>query len=274
MAEVEKAGRRRFSFRRKPKEPPTGTMTVMEHLGELRSRIFKSLFAFIAISIVVFIFYEPISDFIRKPLCENAELLNQPNDACRLVALKVTGGFNFRLKLTALIGIGLSSPIWLYQLWAFIVPALTRREKKYALPFLASAILLFAVGVTMAYLTLPTGLRVLFNLGGESIQPLLGAEEYLDFIGFLMLGFGLMFEMPLVLIFLGLAGVVTPRQLRKQRRIAIVLIFALAAIVTPSQDPYTMSVMAIPLYLLYELTILIVSVMLRRRDRAEAEAEK
>jgi sec-independent protein translocase protein TatC len=156
--------------------------------------------------------------------------------------------------------------------WAFIVPALTRREKRYAFPFLLSAILLFAVGVTMAYLTLPTGLRVLFNLGGESIQPLLGAEEYLDFIGFLLLGFGLMFELPLVLIFLGLAGVVTPRQLRKQRRLAVVLIFALAAIVTPSQDPYTMSVMAIPLYALYELTILIVTLMLRRRRKAEEEA--
>jgi sec-independent protein translocase protein TatC len=272
MAEVEKVKRRRFSLRRKPKEPAGGSMTVMEHLGELRSRIFKSLFAFVAISVIVFIFYQPISDFIREPLCENKDFLNQQEGGCRLVALKVTGGFNFRLKLTALVGIGLSSPIWLYQLWAFIVPALTRKEKKYALPFLFSAVLLFGIGVTMAYLTLPTGLRVLFNLGGESIQPLLGAEEYLDFIGFLLLGFGLMFEMPLLLVFLGLAGVVTPRQLRKQRRLAIVLIFALAAVVTPSQDPYTMSVMAIPLYGLYELTILIVSVMLRRRARAE-EAE-
>jgi sec-independent protein translocase protein TatC len=269
MAEVEKVRRRRFPLRRKPKTEQSRSMTVMEHLGELRSRIFKSLFAFVLISIVAFALYDPISDFIRRPLCENKELLNQAEGGCRLVALKVTGGFNFRLKLTALVGLGLSSPIWLYQVWAFIVPALTRREKRYAFPFLLSAILLFAVGVTMAYLTLPTGLRVLFNLGGESIQPLLGAEEYLDFIGFLLLGFGLMFELPLVLVFLGLAGVVTPRQLRKQRRLAVVLIFALAAIVTPSQDPYTMSVMAIPLYALYELTILIVTLMLRRRRKAE-----
>jgi sec-independent protein translocase protein TatC len=272
MAEVEKTRRRRFSLRRRPKEPTSRSMTIMEHLGELRSRIFKSLFAFVVISIVVFAFYEPISDFIRQPLCENKEFLNQSGGQCRLVALKVTGGFNFRLKLTALVGLGLSSPIWLYQAWAFIVPALTRREKRYAFPFLFSALLLFGIGVTMAYLTLPTGLRVLFNLGGESIQPLLGAEEYLDFIGFLLIGFGLMFELPLVLVFLGLAGVITPRQLRKQRRLAVVLIFALAAVVTPSQDPYTMSVMAIPLYALYELTILIVSVMLRRRRKAE-EAE-
>jgi sec-independent protein translocase protein TatC len=272
MAEVEKVKRRRFTLRRKPKQPAGGSMTVMEHLGELRSRIFKSLFAFVAISVVVFIMYEPIADFIRQPLCENIDQIQPDNpsiEGCRLAVFKPTGGFNFRLKLTAIVGIGLSSPIWLYQLWAYIVPALTRREKKYALPFLLSAVLLFLIGVAMAYLTLPTGLRVLFSLGGESVEPILGAEEYLDFIGFLLLGFGLMFELPLVLVFLGLAGVVTPRQLRKQRRLAIVLIFALAAIVTPSQDPYTMSVMAIPLYGLYEMTILIVSVMLRRRAREE-----
>ena len=268
MAEAEKVRRRKLSLRRRRKKeaPPKGSMTVIEHLGELRSRIFKSLFAFVLISVVVFIFYEPIADFLRQPLCENKDLL----EGCKLAIFKLTGGFNFRLKLTALAGIGLSSPVWLYQIWAFIVPALTSREKKYALPFLFSAVLLFLVGAAMAYLTLPTGVRVLISLGGESVNPILGAEEYLDFVGFLLLGFGLMFEMPLVLIFLGLAGVITPRQLRKQRRVAVVIIFALAAVVTPSQDPYTMSVMAIPLYGLYELTILIVSLMLRRRARREA----
>ena len=272
MAEAEKVRRRKLSFgkRRKRKKPEGGSMTVIEHLGELRSRIFKSLFAFVLVSVVVFIFYEPIADFLRQPLCENKDLL-QGTQGCKLAIFKLTGGFNFRLKLTALVGIGLSSPIWLYQVWAFIVPALTSKEKKYALPFLFSAVFLFLVGTTMAYLTLPTGVRVLISLGGDSVNPLLGAEEYLDFVGFLLLGFGLMFELPLVLIFLGLAGVITPRQLRKQRRVAVVIIFALAAVVTPSQDPYTMSVMAIPLYGLYELTILIVSLMLRRRARHSPE---
>jgi sec-independent protein translocase protein TatC len=270
MAEAEKVKRRRISFlRRRKKKPGGGSMTVMEHLGELRSRIFKSLFAFVLISVVVFILYEPIAEFLRQPLCQNKELLGP--QGCKLAAFKLTGGFNFRLKLTALVGIGLSSPVWLYQIWAYVVPALTRKEKKYSLPFILSAVFLFLVGATMAYLTLPTGVRVLISLGGESVSPILGAEEYLDFVGFLILGFGLMFEMPLVLIFLGLAGVITPRQLRKQRRVAVVIIFALAAVVTPSQDPYTMSVMAIPLYGLYEVTILIVSLLLRRRAKQEAE---
>ena len=102
---------------------------------------------------------------------------------------------------------------------------------------------------------------------------MIGAEEYLDFIGFMFLGFGIMFELPLLLVFLGLAGVITPKQLRKQRRLAFVMIFVLSAIVTPSQDPYTMSALAVPLYLLYELTILIVALATRRKRKAAAKTE-
>ena len=272
MAEADtlKRKNRRNPFaRRRAKRQKKTTMTVVGHLTELRTRLVWSAVAFVVISIVVFVLYEPIADFIRAPLCQNKDLLRGEN--CELNTLRVTGGFNFRLKLTALVGIGLSSPIWLYQIYAFIVPALNKKEKRYALPFLLSAVILFLVGATLAYITLPTGLRVLFQLGGEAINPFLGAEEYLDFVGFLLLGFGIMFEMPLVLVFLGLAGVITAQQLRGQRRLAIVVIFILAAIVTPSQDPYTMSALAVPLYGLYELTILVVSLLTKKR-RAEADA--
>ena len=245
-------------------------MTVVGHLQELRTRLIWSALAFVLISIAVFILYDPIADFLREPLCQNKELLR--GETCNLNTFKPTGGFNFRLKLTALVGIALSSPVWLYQIYAFVVPALTQREKRYAIPFLLSAALLFLIGAGLAYLTLPTGLRILFQLGGSAIDPILGAEEYLDFVGFLLLGFGLMFEMPLVLIFLGLAGVITTKQLRRQRRVAIVVIFALSAVVTPSQDPYTMSALAIPLYGLYELTILVVALLTRKRKKEEAEA--
>ena len=243
-------------------------MTVVGHLGELRSRLVKAALAFVLISIVVFIFYDPISEFLLDPLCENPEVIREGE--CKLVSVKPTGGFNFRLKLTALVGIGFSSPIWLYQIYAFIVPALTRKERRHALPFMLSAVTLFLVGATLAYLTLPTGLNVLFSLGGDSIEPLIGAEEYLDFVGFLFRGFGIMFELPLLLVFLGLVGVITTQQLRRQRRLAIVIIFVLAAVVTPSQDPYTMSALAVPLYTLYEITILIVALMARRKRRAES----
>ena len=262
---LKRAGRRNPFNRRREKRQRETTMTVVGHLTELRRRLIWSAVAFVLISIAVFILYEPIADFLRQPLCQNKDQLGA--QGCELTALRVTGGFNFRLKLTALVGIGLSSPVWLYQIYAFIVPALTKKERRYALPFLLSAVLLFLLGTALAYITLPTGLSVLFALGGDAINPLVGAEEYLDFVGFLLLGFGLMFEMPLVLIFLGLAGVITPAQLRKQRKVAIVVIFVLAAVVTPSQDPYTMSALAVPLYGLYELTILIVALLTRKKQQ-------
>ena len=270
MAEAEplKRKRRRNPFlRRRDRRRKETTMSVVGHLVELRSRLVKSVLAFVIISIGVFILYGPISDFLREPLCRNREFLGP--QGCDLAVFKPAAPLQFRLKLTALVGIGLSSPIWLYQLYSFVVPGLTERERKYALPFLFSAVLLFGVGALMAYMTLPTGLRVLFTLGGESINPIIGAEEYLDFVGFLLLGFGVMFELPLVLVFLGLAGVITPAQLRQRRRIAIVVIFVLAAVVTPSQDPYTMSALAFPLYALYELTIVVVALLTRRRRAAE-----
>ncbi len=239
-------------------------MSIMEHLGELRTRLIISAVAFVTLSVGAFFFYDALLDFIRRPLCSlPRDMLGE--SGCDLNFFKVIGAFNFRLKLTALAGITLSSPIWVYQVWAFVTPALTTRERRYALPFLFTSIGLFAIGVTTAYLVLPTGVRFLVAIGGEGLQPLLGAEEYLNFVGLMFLGFGLMFELPLVLFFLGLAEVLTLQQLRAGRRVAIVVIVALAAIVTPSQDPYTMIILSIPLYLLYELTILILAIIMRRR---------
>lgn len=175
----------------------------------------------------------------------------------------------FRLKVTALAGIFLASPVWLYQLWAFITPGLTSKEKKYAMPFLFTSVTLFLAGGTIAYLALPQGLRLLLTIGGEGLVAFLDAEKYLSFIGFMVLGFGVMFELPIFLFFLGLVGVLTSAQLRKQRRVASVSIVALAAVVTPSQDPYTLLALSIPLYVMYELTI----IALRLVDRGRAKRE-
>jgi sec-independent protein translocase protein TatC len=239
-------------------------MTVVEHLGELRSRLVWAGAAFLVISIGAFFLYDPILEVFRSPLCKVPRRFLEPN-GCDLVYNRLIGAFQFRLKLTALVGIAASSPVWLYHLWAFVVPALTTREKRYAWPFMAVSILLFLIGAATAYFALPTGVRFLVAVGGENLIPLLGAEEYLNFVGLMLLGFGLMFELPLVLFFLGLAGAVSVEQLRRGRRIAIVVIVALAAIITPSGDPYTMLLLAIPLYVLYELTIVVLKVVLRRR---------
>jgi sec-independent protein translocase protein TatC len=272
MAEASDLRRRRLRFlRRRRVRPKLSTMSVVEHLDELRSRLIFSGLAFLAISVAAFFFYEPILDFLTNPLCElPGEVRERMPQDCRLVFTRVIGGFLFRLKVTALVAIIFSSPVWLYQIWAFVTPGLTARERRFAIPFVASSVTLFAIGTAAAYLTLPTGLRVLISLAGEDLVPLLGAEEYLNFVGLLLLGFGIMFEIPLLLFFLGLVGVITVDQLRRQRKVALVAIVALAAIVTPSQDPYTLLVLAVPIYMLYELTIVLLGVVHRRRARAKS----
>jgi sec-independent protein translocase protein TatC len=223
--------------------------------------------AFFAISIVVFFFYEPILEFLRKPLCDVDPDKLGPQ-GCDLVYNKLIGGFNFRLKMTALVGLALTSPVWLYQIWAFVAPALNTKEKRYSIPFMAASTILFLLGAGIAYLVLPTGINFLIDIGGSDLVPLLGAEEYLNFVGLMLLGFGVMFELPLVLFFLGLIGAVTIDQLKRGRRAAIVLITVLAAVITPSGDPYTMMLLAVPLYLFYEITIVLLRVVLKRRAKA------
>ena len=241
-------------------------MTVVEHLGELRTRLIWSLAAFLALSIFAFIYYDTIFDFIIQPLCTvPAEKLGP--QGCKLIQTTPLEGFQVRLKLTALVGLVLASPIWLYQLWAFIVPGLTSREKKLAIPFVGSSLILFGIGTTVSYLLMPTGLRVLIDLGGSDLVAFLRADGYINFVGLMLIAFGLTFELPLILLFLGLAGVITVDTLRAHRKSAIVGIAALAAIVTPSQDPYTMLAMAIPLWILFELTIVLLRILTKRRAR-------
>lgn len=242
-------------------------MTMMEHLGELRARLIKSLAAFLAVSVVAFIFFNDITDVLLRPLCAlPPDKLG--SNGCRLVFTSALEPFTVRLKVTAMTGIVAASPVWLYQLWAFVVPGLNQRERKMAIPFVASSLLLFAAGVAFAYATLSRGLEFLVGLGGENLSPFFTANEYLNFVGLVIIVFGLSFELPLLLFFLGLIEVVTPAMLKRSRRGAIVGVAILAAVVTPSQDPYTMLVMAAPLYLMFEGVIAALSLVERRRARS------
>ncbi len=258
--------RRRFLKRRKEKGIAS-SMSMMGHLGELRDRLIVSALAFVVLSIIAFIVYEPILAFFKRPLCEVPESLLGPQ-GCDLTFFKATGGFSFRLKLTALVGLAAASPIWMYEIYAFVTPALTPKEKRYTLPFLFSAVFFFTIGASVAYFAMPKGLEFLLKIGGEGLTALLGAEEYLNFVGFMLLGFAVAFELPLILFFLGLSGAITIEQLKKRRREALVGIALLAAIVTPSQDPYTLLLLMVPLYLLYELTIVLLRIVKRRKAAA------
>ena len=266
MADAPGGRKRRFRLRRGSGQRQT-MMSMVDHLGELRSRLIKSLIAFVLISIVAFVFFKQISDFLLEPLCSVPSELLGPN-GCRLTSFGVLEPLNVRLKVTALTGVVFASPFWLFQLYAFVVPGLTTKERSYAIPFILSSITLFAIGATFAYLTMPSAIRFLVGLGQGQIVPLFRAQDYLNFVGLIIIVFGVTFELPILLFFLGLAGVLPVEKLRKHRRAALVGIVALAAVVTPSQDPYTMLAMAVPLYGFYELTIVLLKIFERRKAKA------
>ncbi|MEX0991982.1 MAG: twin-arginine translocase subunit TatC [Actinomycetota bacterium] len=241
--------------RERPRE-----MTIVEHLAELRTRLVVSAVAIAAGSVVGWFLFEPFLDMIRKPFCEALSALPekaQPPTGCDLVFNGPVEPFMIKLKVVVFIGLLIALPILLWQFWLFITPGLTKKEKRYAVPFIGSSVLLFALGASLAYLTLPLGLQFLLGFAGEGFVPLLTASRYIGFFILMTLAFGIAFEFPIILIFLCVVGIISSRQLRSWRRYAVVAVCLLAAVITPSQDPYTLLAMAVPMYLFYEAAILV-----------------
>lgn len=247
--------------RRRPTEESTasehGHMTVVEHLGELRRRIFVSLGAILVGAMICFFFTPQIISFLNNFYREslNRDVVN------KLIFTGPADAFLLRLKIATYGGIVVSMPVWLFQIWRFVTPGLNPREKRYAVPFIVSAIVLFTLGGFVAFLTLKPALKFLLGIGGNDLQPLLTGNSYLTLVALMIVAFGISFEFPVVLVFLLLARVITTAQLRKWRRWALVLITLFAAVITPSQDPYSLFFMAAPMYLFYETSIVIGRVM-------------
>jgi sec-independent protein translocase protein TatC len=233
-------------------------MTVVEHLTELRQRVIISLVGFVVAASVAYWFAPDIIRFFLRYYTDATH-----GRAQHFVFTGPVDAFLTRLKVATYFGVVLSLPVWLWELWRFITPGLEKREKRYAVPFLVSSILLFACGGTVAMVILPEALHWLLHAGGSELQPLLTADKYLTLVALMILAFGLAFEFPVVLMFLLIARVITTQQLRRRRRWAIVGIFAFAAIITPSQDPYSLFFMAIPMCLFYEGCIIIGRIMKR-----------
>lgn len=231
-------------------------MTVVEHLDELRRRLIISLVAVGLGSIAGFVFYRPILDFLQQPYRDAVESLPD-TITTDLIVTTPTEPFLAFIKIGMFTGFLIALPVLLYQVWRFITPGLTHRERRMAIPFVLSSLVLFAGGTVFAFSILPRGLSFLFSFGGDNLVPLLTIDRYLSFLFFLILAFGLSFELPLVLLFLVGVRVVTSQQLRRWRRYALLGTAVFAAVATPTQDPYTMLLMAVPLYLLYEGAILI-----------------
>jgi sec-independent protein translocase protein TatC len=249
-------------------------MTLIAHLTELRNRIAKSLLFLLIGTAFAFWWYEHgLGEFIRAPYCGLPADLRYGGDAdggCGLLITDVFGGVFIRLKVAFLAGAVLSAPFWLYQLWAFITPGLKRNEKRYGVTFVAVSTLLFAGGAVLAYVTLSTGLKLLLSLAGDGVIVALTAQDYIGFVLSLLVAFGVSFELPLIAVTLNLVGILSHEVLAKSRRWIFFLTIVFAAFITPTQDPFTMLLMAGPMILLFEAAIQIARVVDKRRAKRAA----
>lgn len=248
-------------------------MSLIAHLTELRNRVAKALLALLLATAVAFWWYDHgLGEFIRAPYCGLDPDLRYGGEesGCGLLITDVFGGVFIRLKVAFLAGAVLSAPFWLYQLWAFITPGLKRQEKRYGIGFVAVSTLLFALGAVLAYLSLAKGLQLLLSLAGDGVVVALTAQDYIGFVLSLLVAFGVSFEVPLIAIALNLVGVLPYDVLRRSRRWIFFLTIVFAAFVTPTQDPFTMLLMAGPMIVLFEGAIQIARLVDRRRARREA----
>jgi sec-independent protein translocase protein TatC len=227
-------------------------MTLGEHLAELRRRIVICVVTFTVGSIVAFIVYPHILSFLQAPYCRVAGA-----HRCQLYVTAPLDGLSLRIKLATYGGAFLASPVILWELWRFITPGLHSNEKRYAIPFVVSSIVLFVFGAFLAFISFPHALQFLQNIGGPTLRQIYNPNSYLGLLVALMAVFGLTFEFPVLLVSLELVGVLTPRKLSSWRRWAIVLIVVFAAVITPSGDPFSMLALAVPMYIFYEVSIVI-----------------
>lgn len=244
-------------------------MTLVEHLEELRSRLFKSALAIALAFAVGFSFHERILELLSGPYCELPARLRGLNASgeCTLYILDVTGGFFVALKASAMVAVVLSAPFVCYQIWRFITPGLRPVERRYSVPFIVISQVLFAAGAVFSYFLIPRALEFLLGFGGDSLVSVIDAGRYVSFVLMTMIAFGVTFEFPLVLIILSLMDVVHSYSLSKWRRHAIFGMFAASAVITPSQDPATMVFMAAPLIVFYEISIVVARFIERGREQ-------
>lgn len=235
----------------------TGRVSIMNHLEELRSRVVKAGLAIVVGSIIAFIFREWIFDVLVAPY-EDVVADRE------LAFFRPTEAFSLFMRLSLFGGFILASPVVIYQAWAFVGPALTKREKKWVIPIVAALVILFLGGVGFGYWSLKRGLGFLIDFGGDNLEPTIGGNFYFSFALRFLLVFGLAFEFPVFLFSAAAVGTIGWRTLARGRRWAVLLIVTIGAVVTPSGDPLTLMLLSVPLYILYELTIWLVRLILRR----------
>jgi len=257
---------------------PEGRMSVLDHLRELRRRLIIVMLLVAAGAVIGYLAYDWILGILKHPYCHvnyrhRFGARNQHD--CSLVFRNPLDGFTTRLKVSVIAGAILTSPFWLYQLWAFVTPGLRRNERRWSIGFITSSLLLFACGGWLAYLTLAKGLEILIASSGTGVQSQLDVASYISFVTLVILVFGASFELPLLIVMMNAARVLPFTLLKRGQRLGIFLIFLFAAVATPSTDPFTMVAMALPMVVLFELAVLWCFLHDRRRARRQlAEAEQ
>lgn len=239
-------------------------MTMVEHLEELRRRLMVVIAAIAIAAVLGFLVSGPVLDLLRQPLPDGFDTLFFTSPA---------GAFVAQIKIAAFIGIALAMPVILYELWRFVTPGLLPGEKRLLWPFLLAGGVLFILGVVIGYLVLPYALTFLFGFAREGVQPLPTIEEYIGFVTTLLLAFGLMLQFPVVLFGLSRLGIVSPAWLAARRRWAILLIAIVSAVATPGGDPFSMVVLALFMYGLFEGTLIVIRTVQRKDPQPTTDVD-
>ncbi|WP_374205816.1 twin-arginine translocase subunit TatC [Crossiella sp. S99.2] len=260
-------------FGRREKNPD-GTMTLIEHLYELRHRLAVSLLALVAGAVIAFLWWvytvgpiPTLGSIVLDPYCAIPDRVSLNAGKCQLLQTQPFEAFMVRLKVSLAVGAVLAAPVWLYQLWSFITPGLYQKEKRYAGTFVSCASALFMLGAVLAFFIIPKALIALVGFGGEEFATALAGSNYINFVLALLIIFGVSFELPLLVVMLNFAGVLSYDKLRRSRRGAIFGLFVFAAIATPGTDPFSMLALALALTLLHELSIQIARIRDKRAAR-------
>jgi sec-independent protein translocase protein TatC len=251
-----------------PERDPEGRMPLMEHLRELRNRLLIA-FAAVAVGLVIgWIVSTPVWEILKEPYCSTTQS-HQLNGRCSLTYNGIFSSFFITLKVSLMVGLVVSSPAWLYQIWAFVTPALYRTEKRYTLAFLGLAIPLFTLGAALAYFIMDTSLAFLLSFSLDDTVATISIDDYLDYVLIMLLIFGVSFELPLLLVFLNIIGVLSHATIGKHRRLVIFLMFVFGAVVTPGGDPITMMALAAPMIILFLAAELVMYLREKRRPQSE-----
>jgi sec-independent protein translocase protein TatC len=245
-------------------------MSLEHHLRELRYRVSVSAAALVVATIVAYVFHGSLLHLIERPYCGLPASDRLVGNQCSLVAFGVLDAFTMTLKLSLYAGVVASSPVWLFQIWRFITPGLYAHERRHAVTFVAASMGLFLLGGAFAWLTLGRGLHFLLGFAHGGVIALLSFSSYLSFVVAMVLIFAVSFEFPLVVVMLNRVGALSAQRLRKWSRGIIFGIFVFAAVATPSQDPFTMSALAVPMVVLFGVALLIATLHDRKIERARA----